>query len=55
MLDYELHRFARALAGSVLALAGLAKKIDNGEKNTYMMAFIIGILTMLAMLALVMR
>jgi NADH-quinone oxidoreductase subunit L len=52
MLNYELYRFVRALVGSVLGLAELVRRIENGKMNAYMIVFIIGILVVLAMLAL---
>jgi NADH-quinone oxidoreductase subunit L len=52
MLNYELYRVVRALVGSVLGLAELIRRIENGKMNTYMIAFIIGILVVLAALAL---
>jgi len=52
LLNYELYRFVRVLANSVLSFAGLLRRVENGKPNAYMIAFIIGILVVLVMLAL---
>ena len=54
LLDYELYRFVRALARSVLGFAEMLRRVENGQVNAYMLVFILGILAMIVFFAVVM-
>jgi NADH-quinone oxidoreductase subunit L len=51
-VDYELYRFIKNLAGSLLGLAGLLRRVENGEINFYIIAFVAGIIAIIIILTL---
>lgn len=53
-LDYELYRFVKMLAGAVLGFAEMLRHVENGQANSYMLVFLLGILAMVIIFAVVM-